>query len=348
MTGKRRHRPGGTGSKPGGDSDTPPSPPVVDTHAAPADKTPAASPNGIWAGMSALKLFVGGLGISAAGALAYFAPFIEPIKTAVVHWLYEEKATVKLSCDPCIISKGEAARISVEIIPGPSVDVAEGVTRLEFNDAELSLSEDTPVSFQVEPIKSRKLLNQSFVLYPNQSVVSPQISAVTVTLDTKFGTHMSAPLSIMLTPIRADARGPYIEPSGKHRIVLSGEWRLELGGSLGGMRIEQSEKNDITGVYWLNEPTGRIEAAVDGYKDGTSFKVFFRRPAKQSLWRVDANFFTNAVDKGFIEMKGCAYSLRPDQTVTTDSQGAETCSSRSYVGWRGDGATTFWASATLR
>lgn len=346
MKPKKPIRRPGHAKKPQQSVDRPLANPVPATAPAPEPKPVEGS---FWGNLLSVKLVLGSLGLTAAGVFAYFTPFIDPLKTAVLHYMYTEKAVITLSCDPCTISKGEATRISIAIAPSPSVDIAEGVLKLDFNERELTLSDETPSSFETSVISSKRLLSKSFVLYPTEAVTSQIRSAATVMLETKFGVHKSEPIQIFIEPSVGDARGPYIEPGGKHRVVLTGEWRLELGGSLGGMRITQDEKDDISGVYWLNEPTGRIEAKVDGYKDGTSFKVFFMRPKKQSRWRVEANFYTNAVDKGFIEIRGCAFSLRPDSTVVTDSASPMTsCTARNYVGWRGDGGATFWASAKLR
>lgn len=301
-----------------------------------------------WNKVSLVQVALGSVGITIAGVFAYFAPFISPIKNSVLHYLYTEKANIKLSCNPCSINKGEATRINIEISPSPSIDIAEGVIKLNFNDRELALSEETPSSFETSKITAKRLLEKSFLLYPNKPSESPIRSSVAVVLETKYGIHRSAPIHILIEPRKSDDTGPHIEVGGKHHVVLTGEWQLELGASLGRMKIYQTEKDDIFGNYWLNGPEGRIEAKVDGYKDGTSFKVFFEQPKKQSRWRIDANYFIDASEKGVIEIKGCAFSIRPDSNIVTNSAfPVADCTKRNYIGWKGDAATTFWASARL-
>ena len=122
--------------------------------------------------------------------------FIDPLKNTVLHYIYSEKASITLSCDPCTVSKGEATRVSVEVAPRPSVDIAEGVLKLQFNERELTLSEETAASFETNVITAKRLLNKSFVLYPTSNVESAATSVVTVTLQTKFGNHVSGPMRI--------------------------------------------------------------------------------------------------------------------------------------------------------
>ncbi|TFW26536.1 hypothetical protein [Duganella callida] len=296
-----------------------------------------------------IKTIFSTLGLSAAGLWAYFSPFTDPLKQSLAHKLYKESPSIQISCSPCAISPGESTRINVEISPNSVADIDKGVVKIRYDKNIFILSSDTPPSFETEAINSRRRLDKYFALYLSKNATNVSSSEIRASLATKYGEYDSDALSISLAPPQSTAELPYIDPNGRREVILSGEWRIEIGGSLGGMKITQDQHNDITGTYWLNSPTGRIESQIEGYKDGTSFKVFFLRPKSQSRWRIDANFALNVSDKSFIEMTGCAFSLKPDKTVQSDSSTPiKGCAVRNYPGWRGDGSTTFTASAQLR
>lgn len=306
-----------------------------------------------WASWSELalrvKLLLGGLGLTAAGVAAYFSPFVDPVKQKMLHSVWKENPTIQLTCNPCEIAMGRSTEIAIDVSPNSMADVADGVVKVTFDPKQLTLSPETPISFETTPISSPQRLKRTFVFYPSPELSGPGASDVKITLETKFGRYDSKPVHIAVSSTQAAMSTPYIDPNGKHGINLSGEWRIELGGWLGGMSIKQNEHNDISGTYWLNDSKGRIQSDVDGYKDGTSFKVFFVRPKSASRWRVDANFRVNSSDRGFLEMNGCAFSIHPDGKVQSDSTNPVTgCAPRDYAGWRGDGGATFYATSQLQ
>src|SRR5262249_52039484 len=139
------------------------------------------------------------------------------------------------------------------------------------------------------------------------------------TLQTKFNTYTSKPVTVEVSP-RREATAPFIEQHGSQALNLSGEWRIEIGMANRRMAILQDGQSNIKGTYELEGAEGAKKLVVDGYKDGTSFKVFFYRNQEGSRrWRVDANFAVNQSDRQFVEIKGCAYSIVSDSTVTEDS-----------------------------
>ncbi|UCV09920.1 hypothetical protein [Dechloromonas denitrificans] len=293
-----------------------------------------------------LKWLIGFLGISAAGVATYFLPFIEPLKQEALHMIWNESPNVRLLCEPCILTTGQSVRINVVVSPNSKADVAKSYITLKYDPKVLAISPETNQSFESNIITSPKRLDKYFVLYPSQDISTQIKSEISVSLETKYGIYESEPISILVDPARTPAHIPFIEPFGKKGVNLSGEWRIELGGSLGGMKIQQNEHHDISGIYWLNNQKGKIEEKIEGYADGTTFKVFFFKSNSPSRWRIDANY---SINQGFVEVKGCAFSIHPDKSIQSDSapQGMQ-CVLRNFPGWKGDGATNFYAMAQLR
>lgn len=141
---------------------------------------------------------------------------------------------------------------------------------------------------------------------------------------------------------------PYLEMTDTSRVNLSGLWPISLGAEHGQMEIRQDEKNRIQGNYVLEDER---KGQVDGFKDGTSFRVFFQwsQPGVEKL-RIEASFKINELDKRYIEMEGCAYGLAKDNNVKMDAGGKDkSCKDvRDYVGWKGVTVTSFYATAQLR
>lgn len=111
------------------------------------------------------------------------------------------------------------------------------------------------------------------------------------------------------------AEFPHFDHSDTNRIVLSGNWRIDVGGQAGSMLIKQGADNQIRGSYLLPDykwPSGDIT----GYKDGTTFRVNFTVPGKgkKEVLRVAGFFEIKNKDGDYIEIVGCAYHLQSAAT----------------------------------
>jgi len=291
---------------------------------------------------------VGAAVLAVVGALGFW---LTPLKDIVLQRLYPERAEVSIIADRNSISAGQAVEIQIKIAQLSTFPVGKGVVRLHFDPELLALPPEASPSVNTGEISGVTALDKPFVLFgrPGKSGKAE----VHATLQTKARTYASAPLSVEVSP-RREVTAPYIEQHGSQAINLSGEWHIEIGGVRGRMTIAQDPKNNITGTYELESAAPASSLMVDGYKDGTSFKVFFYRDREGSRrWRADANFAINPSDTRFVEIKGCAYSIARDSTVTEDSvagaadKDAPCAHSRSYVGWKGSGGSTFYATAQM-
>ena len=231
--------------------------------------------------------------------------------------------------------------------PLSEIGVSAGVVKLIYNPELLSLAPDSSESFNAKEIESARLLEGHYTLFSKAKAAAPTTLSATYT--TKYGKFEATPITILLRP-QSETTAPFIERSGSKEINLSGEWRIEVGALSGGMKIRQDQRNDIHGTYWLLTSNGREELAIEGYKDGTSFKVFLLRdPNDITRWRIDSNFALNATDSRFIEIKGCAYAITRDALINKDSAvESDKCQARSYVGWKGTGASVFYATAQIK
>jgi hypothetical protein len=305
----------------------------------------------IWASLSSrLKLLIGAFGFSSASIFAFFTPMLEPVREWVIREIWVERAEVSASCSPCSLTAGQSTSISIDVRPSSVPGVSKGLIKLDFDRQALVFASDSPKSLEFQATKSPVHIDKAFILYGSETLRIPTKAKFRVVLETQSLRQSSSWVEVDISPKSALGARPFIDPNGRRGVNLSGEWRIEIGGALGGMKISQDEHDDVAGSYWLNSPVGKVSGQINGYKDGTSFKVFFIKQNSRSNWRVDANFKINESDKGYIEMKGCAFGIQPDDTVLSDTivEDAKICENRNYSGWRGVSASTFYASAQLR
>jgi hypothetical protein len=295
-----------------------------------------------------ITTLLGAAVLAVVGALGFW---LTPLKDIVLQRLYPERADVSIIADRQAISAGQALEVQIKIGQLSTFPVGKGVARLQFDQELLTLAPEASPSVNTGEISGVTALDKRFVLFARPGKSGK--AELHATLQTKASTYRSAPLTVEVSP-QQEVTAPYIEQHGSQAINLSGEWHIEIGGVPGRMTIAQDPKNNITGTYELESTAAATSLTVDGYKDGTSFKVFFYRNREGSRrWRADANFAVNPTDTRFIEIKGCAYSIARDSTVTEDSvagtadKDAPCAHSRSYVGWRGSGGSTFYATAQM-
>jgi hypothetical protein len=285
------------------------------------------------------------------GAVTALGFWLTPLKDIILQRLYPERAEVSLIADRNSIAAGQPVQLQIKIAQQSTFPVSKGVIRLHFDPTILVLSPESTPSLNTDVIAGAAVLEKHFVLFGREGrAAKTQLHA---TLETKFDTYSSPALTVELLQ-RRESTAPYIEQHGSQAINLSGEWHIEIGGVHGTMKIAQDSKNNITGSYRLTGG-GTSEGTIEGYKDGTSFKVFFYRGTENTRrWRVDSNFAINPTDKRFVEIKGCAYSIQKDSRISEDSpvelgdKSASCARPRNYVGWRGVGASTFYATAQMQ
>lgn len=284
------------------------------------------------------------------GLAATVGVWLEPLKDYVLHKLYAERAELALLPDKKELLPGEAVTVRVRLSPGSEIDLADGVVKLQFDPEQVSLAPGSQESFNIKRSNQARIVDEGvFVLFArnHKDAVETRLHA---TLTTKYASHVAPEVALKLQAPPQDNPMPFIERSGSKAINVSGTWRIQVGVLQGSMKVRQDVRNDVAGEYRFS---GKDATAfpVSGYKDGTSFKVFYLRNVRDTQrWFVDANFALNSEDPRFIEMKGCAFSILQDPNVTRDSPVAQgsSCVKRDFVGWRGDGASTFYATAQMR
>lgn len=292
---------------------------------------------------------IGAAIIAVIGALGFW---LTPLKEIVLQQLYPERVEVSLIADRQAISSGQAVEVQIKIAQLSTFPVSKGIARLHFDTDMLTLSPESSQSVNTGEISGATALEKHFVLFGRDGKSGK--TEVHATLETKFNTYKS-PLLIVELLQRREVSAPYIEQHGSQAINLSGEWHIEVAGVYGAMNIMQDSRNNITGTYSLENIAKADNLTVDGYKDGTSFKVFFNRDREGARrWRVDANFSINPSDKRFVEIKGCAFLIGKDSAVTEDSpvasgdKDASCARPRNYVGWKGLSVSTFYATAQMQ
>ncbi len=292
------------------------------------------------------NVVIGAAVLALVGAVGFW---LTPLRDLAMQRLYPERAELLLIPDRASLTAGQPVQIQVKISQKSSLPTTAGLATLHFDTTALTLAPDTVGSMNTGAVSGAMTLDKPFVLFAlGRSARDTEVHA---TLETRHGTYRSPALKIQVID---QPRGevPFIEHHGSQAINLSGGWHIELGAARGDMKVTQDAGNNVTGTYIIEGLPGRLK--LDGYKDGTSFKVFlFRDDAGTRRWRVDANFALNPSDKRFVEIRGCAFDIQRDARVTADSGLSSTSSgdcpsSRNYVGWRGLGVSQFYATAQIR
>jgi hypothetical protein len=222
-----------------------------------------------------------GAAMIAAAIVAALGFWLSPVKDILLQKLYPESALITVTPDRSRIYRGQSIQLDIEIAQKSTFPIGQGVLRLHFDPDVLVPEPNQPIEVTVPEIKGVFALPRPFVLFLKSDAVSN--TKVSATFDTKAGHYSTKEASIGITHVEVVT--PFIEKAGESAINLSGIWHLasgiwhlDLGGLTGSMTIKQDAANNITGVYQLELPSGEfIQSSVNGYKDGTSFKVFFLR-----------------------------------------------------------------------
>ena len=75
------------------------------------------------------------------GLLAAIGVWIEPLKDAVLHKIYTERAEVALLIDRSEIALGQTVQVRLRVSPSSKIDVAEGLVRLVFDPDHFTLAQ---------------------------------------------------------------------------------------------------------------------------------------------------------------------------------------------------------------
>lgn len=141
---------------------------------------------------------------------------------------------------------------------------------------------------------------------------------------------------------------PHLDISDTSRVNLSGTWFIDVDGNQGHMILKQSTDGTLTGSYLLKG--GKWEQGlITGFKDGSTFRVFFviDKEDRKRL-RVAGSFVIEKKQKGYIEIKGCAYYIVKVKHRYVDSSGEEGvhCDKPvNYGSWKGVSSSVFYATA---
>ena len=292
------------------------------------------------------------LGVAGVGLAAAIGIWLDPLKDFVLHKIYHEQAEIALLLSEGEFAPGSTVNVRVRVTPTSKINTADGIVKLTYDSRFFSLAPNSQDSFNVKRSDQARIFDEgTFILFvkSHKDTADTQLQA---TYTTKFGNHVSPEVKVKLPAQKRDTVFPYIERSGSKEIHLSGEWRIQLGASQGTMKVRQDPHNNVEGEYWFTESDTKV-LPQRGYKDGTAYKVFFWRDVKGSQrWFIDANFDLNKQDPRFVEMNGCAFLIVQDAAITHDSPvpvpKSDMCARRDFVGWRGVGASIFYATAQMQ
>ena len=199
---------------------------------------------------------------------------MEPLKEWALHKIYVEKAEIAVLIENLEVSSRKTLQVRVQIKPASQIDVADGLITLIYDSNYFELAPGSSKSFNVKKSSSMRILDEGdFKLLP-KARESQTISQVKAIYETKYGHHESAPVSVKLLADQVNDSRPFIEKSGTNEINLSGTWKIAIGGNLGGMTILQDKKDVISGKYWMGTEAEGTKLPIEGWKDGTAFKVF--------------------------------------------------------------------------
>ncbi|MDU8647213.1 hypothetical protein RYA97_19105 [Pseudomonas syringae group sp. 26L6] len=262
-------------------------------------------------------------------ALVYGSTYFQPeIKTV----LFSRKADVEILTPKASVDLYRDVPLTVRVDSTGISDLSPGTITI-YADSEF-FKVGPPSTVKVEKIVgSMAIIELPAVKAIKVSPTKVKVYAQFVSGDLKVNSN-----ALMLDIVQPEAaENPHFDHSDTNRVVLSGTWRIDVGGQTGSMLIKQGADNQIRGSYFLpgyRWPSGDI----NGYKDGATFRVTFNIPGKgkEEILRVAGFFEIKNKDGDYIEILGCAYHL---QRATTrykyvGAQGADCDKPAFYDQWK--------------
>lgn len=244
-----------------------------------------------------------------------------PLNDVFIHTLWNEDVQIQLKLSSVSVFEGEPLYLQAQLIPKSPIEVSPGILSIESDAASLRLVSPQSPDFATPSFKNPTLIPQSEMI--QMEAGSPGEARVAAVLRTKYGEYRAEEtiqipkvalnvgeqqsLASRTTP-DTNVDIPLIEVSRKKPSLgnLGGTWNITLGNARGTMVILETERYTLVGTYHLNSTDNRSEqedGSISGYRDGTTFHVFFMRPTRASEWKV-VGLFQKTNDS--LEIKGTA------------------------------------------
>lgn len=280
------------------------------------------------------------IGTSLVALLIYFS---EPLKLNVYNYLWPEKVEIQIDYDKNSVCSSCEFPISIKLMQASEGKIKSGILNISL----------------INGLTLRDPAQQSIKIPEFSGTIDAHGSPIIIRADHTFKTNgmidvsyknpiFQATKKIIIINRISESNEPKIVSTDTNRVDLSGSWNINIGADTGEMVIKQDEKSKIHGIFHLNQMDGK----VDGFKDGTTFRVFFIKDDnnESKIW-IEGIFRRNKDDDKYIEIDGCAYGIKKDKNVNKATEGSklDNCIyTKDFFGWRGISVSAFYATALLQ
>jgi hypothetical protein len=258
-----------------------------------------------WAGLSLTAKFIWGCVVGIPAATAAITGAGAAYEQVSSYW---KKAQAQVE-----IIAPESVRVGDEFPVDIRVDSVGSAKTIPAGTVEIR-ADQKYIKFTPSPTYAVPAINGSaLVPLPSKlKAIKESVEPITLTAHYRSGEleATSAIRKIMIIPALV-MNYPHFNKSDTNRVDLSGEWNIDLGGQNGTMILRQATNSRISGSFTLpgyKWSTG----VVDGYKDGSTFRVVFVLPktTPEQTLRVAGDFRIHSENGSYIEIVGCAYHLK--------------------------------------
>ncbi|MDN3666920.1 hypothetical protein ACFFU1_08225 [Algibacter miyuki] len=234
-----------------------------------------------------INSFIGGVFTLAIGLLSFY---LTPLKDNFYHFLYREKAEVKILIPENVYLGDNLKLDNILIKPKSKISIAEGTCEIIYDNTFLTLSSGNN-TFKFPTVEGADLLLDNSGI--NFKTIKSGKTSIKTIITTKYNTYKDSIQVSIKPPYKSD------KPSSSN---FSGLWKFKLGFHNGEMNLHEISGN-LSGTYnFDNGETGNIT----GFRDATPFHIDLVRKGEIFKWRINALWKPNG---DYIEINGEAEEL---------------------------------------
>ena len=267
--------------------------------------------------------------------------FLEPLKGMVHSKIWPNEISISHVDVPSETCSGCKIQFRINILQLSTSEIEKGILNFELPDG--FQMKDNNLTMEIPQFKGMHTSSPV-------SISIPSSFSGTSTIKVRYENRQIKKyldIKLNVTP-QKNCEGPKIVTTDTNRVDLTGEWNIDLGADHGSMKIEQKNNNKVHGTYYFGDLN---KGFVRGYKDGTVLNVFFEKMENASKKiRIESYFEINKNDKGYIEIKGCAYGIEKNETIKSDTESSQygNCTKfKNYTGWKGISISDFYATSMI-
>jgi len=237
--------------------------------------------------------------------LATVGFFMSPLKTSVLHWIWDEDLEIVLVQSSQQLREGEGLDLSAMLVSKSRIPIGEGIAQFEFDSERLRRISGPLVVSVPEFDHVRAVGNESPL---HLLALKPGTAMIAVTYKSSWGAYRKE------GRVEIESAAPSGRPTPRN---FTGKWNIRLGSTGGEMEL-LDRGGAVSGNYLLDDGE---QGAVSGVRDGSVFHVDLIRPGNLSKWEVQANWKKNG---DFLEIQGQSVlqAIRDDEWRASEAEPA--------------------------